>query len=134
MSDPELLERASLRSTKQRLAILRALGGRAEAVTAQDLYTELRGRQGMPGLATIYRTLSALAQAGVVDTFVAGGEQSFKLCGTKHHHHLICQGCGVVEEVTSEAVESWVDRIARRRGFQVTGHSADVYGFCASCR
>jgi Fur family ferric uptake transcriptional regulator len=131
----QALERAGLRVTRQRLAVLEALQGRTEAVTAQDLHQELRTQERSPGLATIYRTLSSLAQADVLDTFSTDGEQSFRMCDSKHHHHhLVCRGCGSVEEVTSEAIESWVARIARKRGFEVTGHSAEVYGFCASCR
>lgn len=130
----DTLGRAGLRVTQQRLAVLEALEGRTEAVTAQDLHQELRSGGRTPGLATIYRTLSSLAQADVLDTFARDGEQAFRLCGAKHHHHLVCRKCGLVEEVTSGAVESWVQRVARRRGFRVTGHSAEVYGYCASCR
>jgi Fur family ferric uptake transcriptional regulator len=130
----DALVKAGLRATKQRLAVLRALDGRSEAVSAQDLYHGLRKRRGSPGLATIYRTLASLAEAGVLDTFTHDGEQRFKMCGDEHHHHLVCRSCGTVEEVTSDAFESWVDKLARRRGFQVTGHSAEVYGYCATCR
>jgi Fur family ferric uptake transcriptional regulator len=129
----ELLRRAGLRPTRQRLAVLRAMNGRGDAVTAQDLHHELRGADGAPGLATIYRTLMALAQAGALDTFAREGEQAFRLCGQDHHHHLVCESCGRVEEVASREVESWVRRIARLRGFRVTGHTAEVYGVCGSC-
>ena len=128
------LERSGLRVTRQRLAVLEALEGRTEAVTAQDLHHELRAKGGSPGLATIYRTLASLAQADVLDTFWRDGEQAFRMCSSEHHHHLVCRGCGTVEEVRSDAIESWVNRLARRRGFKVTGHSAEVYGFCADCR
>jgi Fur family transcriptional regulator, ferric uptake regulator len=135
MEYAEALAQAGLRITKQRVAVLAALEGRTEAVTAQDLHQELRKREDSPGLATIYRTLASLANAGVLDTFARDGEQGFRMCGSAHHHHhLVCRTCGSVDEVTSEAIESWVSRVAKSRGFEVTGHSAEVYGFCASCR
>ena len=130
----EALSNSGLKVTKQRLAVLEALEGRSEAVSAQDLHHELRTRQGSPGLATVYRALASLAEGGVLDTFTHGGEQRFRMCGTKHHHHLICRRCGSVDEVASDAIESWVHRVARRRSFEVTDHSAEVYGYCASCR
>jgi Fur family ferric uptake transcriptional regulator len=102
-------------------------------VTAQDLHQELRNRGGSPGLTTVYRTLASLADAGVVDVLWRQGEQAFRLCGSKHHHHLVCQSCGTVEEVRSDAIESWVSSIARRRNFRVTAHSAEIQGYCASC-
>ncbi|MEX2393772.1 MAG: Fur family transcriptional regulator [Actinomycetota bacterium] len=129
----QALQRSGLRVTKQRLAVLKALEGRTEALTAQDLHHELRASGTRAGLATVYRTLASLAQAGVLDTFWRDGEQAFRLCGDKHHHHLVCNDCGAVEEVSSEAIESWVARVAKKRGFTVTGHSAEVYGICSDC-
>ena len=128
------LRRAGLRVTRQRLAVLEALAGRGGVVTAQELHHELRGRRHAPGLATVYRTLAVLAQAGEVDTFPRDGEQAFRLCGDEHHHHLVCTGCGSVDEVDAAEVEAWVVRVARRRGFRVTSHTADVYGLCRGCR
>lgn len=128
------LDRAGLRVTKQRLTVLEALAGRDDLITAQELHRELHDAENAPGLATIYRTLSALAEAGDLDTFTRDGEQAFRWCTDEHHHHLVCEGCGDVQEIASEEVEAWVDRVARRRGFQVTGHTADILGLCQSCQ
>jgi Fur family ferric uptake transcriptional regulator len=125
---------AGLRPTPQRVAIIEALEGKERPVTAQDLHDELRGR-GAPGLATVYRTLRALAKAGTAETFEAEpGEMAYKLCEVVHHHHLICERCGDVETIPSCEVEDWAATVAKRRGFRVTGHRADVYGLCARCR
>jgi Fur family transcriptional regulator, ferric uptake regulator len=129
----EALREAGLRITAQRVAVLDALDGRRAPVSAQELHHEFRRRGANAGLATVYRTLSALADAGVLDTFVHDGEQRFRLCRASHHHHLVCRKCGAVEEVTSKAVEDWVSRVSRARRFRVTGHSAEIYGYCASC-
>lgn len=129
----EALKKTGMRVTRQRSVILAALERRPAFITAQDLYYELRGKKGAPGLATIYRTLASLAEAGTLDTSVREGEQVFRLCGSRHHHHLVCESCGRVEEVSSEQIESWVRQLARKRGFRVTGHTADVYGLCAAC-
>lgn len=131
---PTLARDAGLRPTPQRVAIIEALDGKDRAVTAQDLHDELRGR-GAPGLATVYRTLRALAEAGTAETFEAEpGELAYKLCEVVHHHHLICESCGQVVTIPSCEVEDWAAAVAKRRGFRVTGHRADVYGLCANCR
>jgi Fur family ferric uptake transcriptional regulator len=125
---------SGLRPTPQRVAIIRALEGKDRPVTAQSLHDEIRGRGG-PGLATVYRTLRALADAGTAETFAAGeGEVAYKLCEVAHHHHLICERCGQVVTIPSCEVEDWAAAVGRRRGFAVTGHRADVYGLCRSCR
>jgi Fur family ferric uptake transcriptional regulator len=134
MTDAETLRGAGLRPTRSRLAILEALGREPRAVSAQQLFVEVRGTPGAPGLATIYRTLSALADAGAVDTFRRGDESFFRLCRDGHHHHLVCNNCGLVEEIEADEVEAWVARVSRRRSFTVTAHRADIFGLCATCR
>jgi Fur family ferric uptake transcriptional regulator len=128
------LRSAGIRATAQRLSVLEALEGRRTAVSAQELHHELRQQGRSPGLATIYRALTALAEAGAVDTFTREGEQAYRLCGTDHHHHLVCETCGSVQEVEAAQVESWITSVARRKGFVVTGHTVDVYGRCRDCR
>jgi len=129
----EALRDAGLRTTRQRLTVLEALRGRDDAVTAQDLHAQLRAAKELVGLTTVYRTLTALADAGFLDTFARDGEQAFRLCSDTHHHHLVCEVCGRVEELEADSVEEWVAGIAARRGFTVTGHRADIFGICATC-
>ena len=130
----DALRGAGLRPTRSRVAILDALAASNRAVSAQELFVAFRGKPGAPGLATVYRTLSALAAAGAVDTFRKGDEAFFRLCRDGHHHHLVCDVCGLVEEIEAEEVEAWVARVSRRRSFTVTAHRADIFGLCASCR
>ena len=129
---PALARMAGLRPTPQRVAIIEALEGKDRPVTAQDLHEEVRGAT---GLATVYRTLRALADTGLAESFSANeGEQAYKLCEPAHHHHLICERCGQVQTIPSCEVEEWAAAVGRRRGFSVTGHRADVYGLCEPCR
>lgn len=129
----DALREAGLRATRQRTTVLEALRGRPDAVTAQDLHAELRATGEAVGLTTVYRTLSSLADAGFLDDFPRDGEQAFRLCSDAHHHHLICEACSSVQEITAAEVEDWVEAVASRRGFRVTGHRADIFGVCADC-
>lgn len=130
-----LIDSAGLRPTRQRVAILRAVAAERRPVTAQDLYARLRGARGSPGLATIYRTLGALTEAGVLRTFPAGeGEVAYRLCEPGHHHHLICEACGRIVEIPSCEVEEWASGVAERRGFTATRHQADIFGLCSDCQ
>ncbi len=124
----------SLRPTRQRRAILQAVAAEERPVSAQDLHSRLRRRGESAGLATVYRTLQALADAGVLRTFsTPTGEVAYKVCEPGHHHHLICTRCGRVEEIPSCEVEDWATSVAKRRGFTVSSHQADIYGVCARC-
>jgi Fur family transcriptional regulator, ferric uptake regulator len=120
------------RNTRQRTAVLAALGRAPDPLSAKDLHAEL-GRS--VGLATVYRALQGLVDAGRVDVFrLDSGEALFRLCNPVHHHHLVCQRCGRVEEIGACEVQLWASRVARRHGFSITGHQADVFGVCPACQ
>jgi Fur family ferric uptake transcriptional regulator len=128
-------EAAGLRSTRQRTAILEAVTATPDRpVTAQDLHSRLRSSEARPGLATVYRTLQALTEAGLLRTFpTASGEIGYKVCRPGHHHHLICTNCGRVDEIPSCDVEGWARSVARRHGYVLNGHEAEILGVCPSC-
>lgn len=128
------LRDVGLRSTRQRRLLLERLRGREDAVTAQDLHAELRSEGERVGLTTVYRTLTSLAEAGLLDTFARDTEQAFRLCSDSHHHHLVCDSCHRVVEVEADLVEDWVGRVGERHDFTVHGHRVEVHGLCAACR
>lgn len=124
-----------LRATRQRAAVAAALDASAEFRTAQELHDLLRREGQSVGLTTVYRTLQAFAEAGEVDVLRrADGESAYRRCSTKHHHHLVCRGCGRAVEVEGPAVERWAEGVARQHGFTDVGHTVEVFGTCPVCR
>ena len=133
--DRALLAELGLRPTEQRLAVLAELAGDPNGATAQELHDRLRGGGSRVGLATVYRTLSALNEAGAVDALAhRPGEAVYRLCGTGHHHHLVCESCGRVVELSECDLEPWLAKLGETHGFTVTRHSVEVSGLCARCR
>lgn len=128
-----MLRSVGLKATSTRLEVIGVLEEKREALTAKQIYRHISRRERGPGLATIYRTLSVLTEAGYLDIFSSEGEQAYRICGPGHHHHLVCRSCGSVEEEEAPEIERWVARIARRRRFTVTDHLAEIYGYCSSC-
>lgn len=124
------------RRTEQRDCILNALEIEKKPTTAQELYLTLktRGESVSASLATVYRTLSKLAEAGLVDCIRRdSGEVAYLLCRQGHHHHLTCRSCGRVEEVRNCELDGWAAAIALTYGFTAVEHSAELTGICASC-
>ena len=130
----QALREAGLRPTRQRRTVLEALRDRDDVITAQELHRQLHDAGEPIGLTTVYRTLTALAEASLLDVFSREGEQAFRHCGAAHHHHLICETCNRVEEITADEVEAWVRSVSTRHAFHVTGHRADIFGICVDCR
>ena len=124
------------RQTRQRRAVLRCLAADPGLMTAQVLHARLLAVGDRIGLTTVYRTLHALAGAGLLDTArgPAGG-QLFRLrLARGHQHYLICRDCQRSVAMTSAAVERWASAANRRHGFTEVQHVIELTGVCAACR
>ena len=132
------LERADLRYTSGRRAIVDVLASSGHPVNISDISKRLPD---VPR-SSAYRHLVDLQGAGIVRRIAASDDFArFELAEefTEHHHHLLCTICGRVFDVTpSESFESMVTRavedLTRPLGFYPTSHSLDVIGHCAGCQ
>ena len=133
--ETERLQARGYRLTEPRRAIIAALRDAGRFCTATQLHERIVERG--VGLASVYRTLELLAEIGLAERRAeVGGEASFLYCSPRHHHHVICTGCGTVREIdaafcpgaeTTRAVEAATD-------FQIARHTLDFHGLCADCR
>ena len=122
------------RNTPQKAAVKHALGEATGFVSAQQLHQTLKKHGSTIGLATVYRTLADLAEAGGADVLTSKeGELLYRACTTSHHHHLICRDCGLTVEIEANKVESWADEVAKQHGFTEPSHNIDIFGICAAC-
>ena len=123
------------RQTKQQAAVLAALDAAAEFVSAQQLHSRLRDQGASVGLATVYRTLTALAAQDEVDVLrTDDGEAVYRRCASdEHHHHLVCRVCGRAVEVDGPAVEDWAARVSAAHGFRDVRHTLEIFGTCDRC-
>ena len=88
-----------------------------------------------------YRNLTVLADLGVVRRLVHGGDHGrWELAEelTGHHHHLVCDGCGVVIDVelpvdVEEVMDHAFNAAASAAGFTVAHHNVDILGQCTDC-
>ena len=123
------------RPTRQRAAVEALLVDINDFISAQNLHARLRAQGQNVGLATVYRTLQAMATDGDVDMLrTADGEAVYRQCSTGHHHHLVCRSCGRTVEVEGPAVESWADKIGAEQGFSDVQHTLEIVGTCADCQ
>lgn len=125
---------AGPRRTRQRAAVSAAMGRNGEFRTAQEIHAALRDSGDSIGLATVYRTLAQLADAGEIDCIrTPDGQAAYRRCSSGHHHHLICRSCGRTVEISPPAFETWADQIAAENGFTQIDHELELFGRCAAC-
>ena len=123
-----------LRPTPQRRAVVDCLERFEDFRSAQEIHAQLHERGESVGLATVYRTLQALADSGEVDLLRSeDGEARYRRCSASHHHHLVCRTCGRTVEVEGPAVERWAGAVAREHGFSDVSHTLELFGTCRDC-
>jgi Fur family ferric uptake transcriptional regulator len=132
------LRKAGLKVTLPRIKILELLESATDHhLSAEDIYKTLLEQGEDVGLATVYRVLTQFEQAGIIERHHFENNHSvFEIMQEDHHDHIVCQICGRVVEFTNELIEAEQHRVAAELGFELTGHSLNLYGVCSktSCR
>ena len=131
---PRAFSEEGRRDTRQRRALRGHLADCESFLSAQQLYDDLRAGGEKIGLATVYRTLQVMAEAGEVDVIRTDeGETLYRKCGPRHHHHLVCRGCGLTIELEGPSVERWATKAADDHDFSDVTHTLELFGLCADC-
>lgn len=123
-----------VRLTPQRMAIYRALADTTSHPTAEELYRAVRQVHPMMSQNTVYYTLGALREAGLVYEVNYWHDRSRFDANTTLHHHLICLGCRKIQDLRDETLDGLALSAHQGKGFAVTGHRVEFHGYCASCR
>jgi len=80
------------------------------------------------GLATVYRVLTQVETAGLVQRHnFEEGHSVFELDRGEHHDHMVCIETGKVIEFHNEKIEELQEKIAQEHGYELTGHSLVLY-------
>lgn len=136
MDEFEHLQRVGLKATLPRMRVLEIMRASTQRhLSAEDVYKRLLDERADIGLATVYRVLAQLEQAGILarSTFDSG-RSVFEIDEGAHHDHLICVSCGRVEEFHDPAIEHRQIAVAQAKGYELHEHSLALYGLCAACR
>jgi len=123
------------RQTAQRRAILRALEDAPGPLTPQEILDAAREEHAGLGLATVYRNLGTLEEAGaVVPVHLPGESARFEPAGRGHHHHFRCENCQGVFELSATCPVAVLEGVTLPGGFTVKDHELTLYGLCPNCQ
>ena len=119
----------SLKMTDQRRVISRVLSAATDHPDVEQVYRRAADIDAKISIATVYRTVRLLEDAGVIERLDFGdGRARFEETREEHHHHLINVQTGEVTEFNSDELEAVKQRIARELGFELLGHRLELYG------
>ena len=132
MNSLQSLKDIGLKATLPRRKILELFeSSKVRHLSAEDVYKALIAEGMDVGLATVYRVLTQFEQAGLLARqHFETGKAVFELNQGGHHDHLVCLQCGRIEEFYDGEIEKRQGEIARRRGFELHGHSLALYADC----
>jgi Fur family ferric uptake transcriptional regulator len=132
-SPADLLRERGLRVTAQRLAVLRSVSAEPH-VTADAVAEAVRTEVGAISLQAVYDALGALVDVGLVRRIEpAGSAALFEARVSDNHHHLICRGCGRVDDVDCAVGAAPCLTPDDDRGFQVDEAEVVYWGHCPDC-
>jgi Fur family transcriptional regulator, ferric uptake regulator len=135
MDEQDELKSAGIKVTLPRIKVLEVFrSAEARHLSAEDVYHRLAGRQAEIGLATVYRVLMQLEEAGMLlrNNFDAG-KAVYELNEGKHHDHMICLDCGRTDEFNDPTIEKRQKAVAERLGYVLHEHRLVLYGICPQC-
>jgi len=118
--------------TPQRLAIYRALLEASDHPTPEALYERVRPAMPSLSLGTIYKTLDALRELGLVAELPATGSSRRYDANMQRHHHLVCECCGSVSDYSDPALDRLVPP-TRLKGFTAHHLNVHIHGLCRDC-
>src|SRR5437879_9126104 len=126
----ELCKAKGLKVTPHRCAIYMMLAARTDHPTAEDIYRTVRRAYPMISQNTVYYTLSALKEAGLISEVNFGHEHARFDANIDRHHHLVCVSCQEINDLYDETLDRLSMSAEKGRQYKILGHRVELYGYC----
>lgn len=123
-----------LRMTNQREMILKELSKSKEHLSADELYGRVRKKMPRISLATVYRNLEILSEAGIIRKLEISGRQKRFDSEVVEHDHIYCVQCHRIENLQIDKSEMKVPTQDTVKGYTITGCRLEVTGLCPRCQ
>ncbi|MEM9087178.1 MAG: Fur family transcriptional regulator [Cyanobacteria bacterium P01_F01_bin.53] len=122
------------RRTRSQTQILNLLKKLEDAISAQELYMQLRQQKVRMGLATVYRALESLKLEGAVQVRTLSSGESLYSLAKEDTHHLTCLRCGNSEVMAECPVHGLESHLTESHHFQIFYHTLEFFGLCEKCQ
>ena len=129
----ELMRTRGLRVTRTRRALLEQLATTPTHLTADELTERVCAAAGRVHQATIYRSLDALEDAGLVEHVHLGHGRAVYHLVDDLHHHLVCESCGAVAQAPDGLLAGVARSLSETHGFEMRPYHFAVMGRCRNC-
>jgi Fur family peroxide stress response transcriptional regulator len=121
------------KATPQRIAISRFALNNYAHPTAQRIYDEVKKVYPTVSLATIYKTVQILKEAGLVQELHFLNDQARFDPNIEPHVHLVCMQCKSINDYLDPMISKIVERVSNEADFSTGRWNLDIFGICSSC-
>ncbi len=132
-----VLKNKGMKYTEQRAIILQILSNIDDHLNAEEVLDIVKEKypDQKIGIATVYRTLNFLEEVNLISSLSFGKEgKKYEGNTSTHHDHIICTSCDKIVEFLDDEIEKKQEEIAFQKGFKITKHTMQIFGFCAECQ
>jgi Fe2+ or Zn2+ uptake regulation protein len=129
------LQENGYRLTEARRAVIETVQGSTHALTPVEVFDTARKKYSALGLVSVYRTLEKLEELHLVQrVHQPQGCQAFIAESKGHEHLLLCQNCGQVTFFEGDDLDTLINTISKKTGYQIREHWLQLFGLCQACR
>ncbi|MEA5552534.1 Fur family transcriptional regulator [Anabaena cylindrica UHCC 0172] len=128
----QTLKSKGLRVTPQRFAVYANLLYRTDHPTVEQILTDLNKDFPVSSQATIYSSLQALREVGLVREVLLQEGVSRYDANVKPHHHFCCHKCGAIEDIAWDTF-NFIGLKSLRPGLHGETYEVTVQGLCDAC-
>ncbi|WP_380165036.1 Fur family transcriptional regulator [Jannaschia sp. R86511] len=131
-----LLHARGERMTAPRRAVIRVLAAESGHAGAEDVVRAVAGLDAAVHRASVYRTLEALSDLGVVQhVHVGHGATAYHLLRSGPPHlHASCRRCGAVRDLPAALLDGVAARVHDEADFDLDATHVALSGTCGDCR
>ena len=123
-----LLEESNLKTTPQRLAILKELDSKGHA-SIEEIYETIKEMFPSISLATIYKNINALKEEGIISEICLHQKPKYEL-QKESHAHFVCKKCGSVKDIPfSDIIKNDFSK-----KYPNSQKELYIYGICEKCK
>ncbi len=131
----EELRGVDLKATPARMAILEVLENSNKPVDVGTMISYLKKKSIEADQVTVFRTVNLFTERGLTKQIQLNeGKSRYELASQAEHHHLVCEKCGDIEDISDCNIDALEKEIEIKKKFKVSTHALEFFGLCQNCQ
>ncbi len=125
----KLCEDKGIKLTEGRRLIIQVISESGDHPNVDEVLRRVNKLNPKIGIATVYRTLKLLEDAGIITKHEFGTNKAHYEIEEEddHHDHLIHVSTGKIHEFFNIELEELKEKIAKNMGYELVGHKLELY-------